>query len=136
MPVSPRRVRRAAHDPGLPTTSIRFHCAAGLLPPGAWPVAATPDDRYLPMRAVNVEKRRQMRVAVQDEFRAMLADDALEPPYPHQPLVLRNRIAHRRMVDHDDAEQALLARCVKRLRQSGGLTRTEKAGRHERRRRA
>eukprot|EP01035_Chromulina_nebulosa_P068351 gene68351-93658_t len=38
-PVSPRRVRRMRQLPFSPSISNRLYCAAGCLPPGAWPAA-------------------------------------------------------------------------------------------------
>ena len=40
--VRPRRVRRRNHAPGRPPISKKLYCAAGFLPPGACPAAATP----------------------------------------------------------------------------------------------
>ena len=58
-----------------------------------------------------------MRVAVQHEFGAMLADGALEPADAEEAFVLRDGQAHGRMVDHDDPKQAASAGRIQHFRQ-------------------
>ena len=104
-PVRPRRVRRSRPAPGSPEISSRFHCAAGCDPPTAWPAAATPTTGTC--RAC---RRSSAATAHANGHagpaRRRGADRLLEIADAEQPLVLRHGVAHRRMMDHHDAEQA------------------------------
>ena len=57
-------------------------------------------------------QRRVVRMAVQDKLGAVPGHGLLEIADAEQPLVLRHRVADRRMMDHHHAEQALLGRLV------------------------
>src|SRR5690606_39078175 len=48
VPVMPRRVRRMRQSRFSPSISRRLYCAAGSLPPGACPAAATPTTGIFP----------------------------------------------------------------------------------------
>src|SRR5690606_29393148 len=77
-------------------------------------------------------KRWIVRMAVQDQFRAVTAGGALEAGNAEQPLVLRHRSPHWRMMDEDNPEQAPRACFFQCFGEPARLPLLEKAIGHER----
>ena len=127
----------ATRRPASPEISIRFHCAGGCDPPTAWPAADTPTTgtRFFPVPPIQFSDG-SCEWPCSTSSAPCLRTVFWKLPMPNSRLCCGHCAAHRRMMDHDDPEQALLARLVEQPRQTMRLDLAEEAAGHEGRGRA
>ena len=130
-PVRPRRVSRTRPGAGL-ARRCRGDCTA---PPASCRPAPGRRRRRRPPALCRSGRRSSAATADANGRAAPArrhgADRALETADAEQALVLRHGVAHRRMVDHDDAKQAALAGLVQHCGQPARLTVAKEAVGHE-----
>ena len=87
---------------------------------------------FVAIRPINVIARGEMRVSMNDQFCAMLANDFLETTDTIEPLMSGSRTVDWRMVDHHNTEKTLRTSFVKQLCKTFGLRRAKIATGHKR----